>query len=138
MDRWQVWTQADQGTGPRGRALCLAGFPAVPTHLQWMRQLIHASLGVSSMAVQALEEGEVAGIDPEQAKARALEEEEARAAAKRSLGTAVTPGTFAAWKQRFLAETALAQVQRQRCSCKASSVIYMWVQAALIQCRRQG
>ena len=74
---------------------------------------MHTFLDMGNVPVQALDEGEVAGIDPEQAKARALEEEEARAAAKRSLGTAVTPDTFAAWKQRFLAETALAQVQSQ-------------------------
>ena len=50
--------------------------------------------------MQALGEGEVAGLDPRQAKKRAEEEEEARAAAKRSLGTPVTPATFAAWRQR--------------------------------------
>ena len=41
------------------------------------------------------------GLDPQQAKQRAEEEAEARAAAKRSLGTPVTPETFAAWKQRW-------------------------------------
>ena len=65
--------------------------------------------------MQAHEEGEVGGLDPKQAKARAAEEEEARAAAKRSLGTAVTPQTFAAWRQRFVAETALLQASWGLC-----------------------
>mmetsp|Transcript_8091 Transcript_8091/g.23206 ORF Transcript_8091/g.23206 Transcript_8091/m.23206 type:complete len:245 (-) Transcript_8091:178-912(-) len=48
-------------------------------------------------------------IDPEEAKARALEEEQKRIAEQRALGTPVTPENFKVWREKFDAERALAR-----------------------------
>lgn len=53
-------------------------------------------------------------MDPEVAKKRALEAEEARLAAQRAHGTQVTPENFASWRTRFDAQ----QIQQ-----KARSVV---------------
>jgi hypothetical protein len=51
----------------------------------------------------------VPSYDPAAERRRMDEAEEARVAALRAHGTAVTPETFAAWKERFDAEVALAK-----------------------------
>lgn len=56
--------------------------------------------------VQVVEE-----VDPEELKARAIEEEERKLAEKRALGTPVTPEHFKAWQEAFEAERALERAQ---------------------------
>ena len=50
-------------------------------------------------------------LDPEEAKKRAIEAEEARLAAQRALGTQVTPENFTDWRRRFDAEQALQKAR---------------------------
>eukprot|EP00873_Tetraselmis_striata_P026069 jgi/Tetstr1/446333/TSEL_033876.t1 len=56
--------------------------------------------------VQVVEE-----LDPEEIKARAIEEEERKLAEARRLGTPVTPENFRVWQEAFEAERALERAQ---------------------------
>ena len=57
--------------------------------------------------------GQEAPVDPAAARKAADDAEERRLAEIRSHGTMVTPQTFAEWKQRFDAETALQRSRLQ-------------------------
>ena len=50
-------------------------------------------------------------LDPEEARKRAIEAEEARLAAARAHGTHVTPETFTQWRKRFDTELALQKAR---------------------------
>lgn len=50
-------------------------------------------------------------LDPQEAKRRAIEAEEARLAAQRAHGTQVTPETFVDWRKQFDAEQALQKAR---------------------------
>ena len=50
-------------------------------------------------------------LDPQEAKRRAIEAEEARLAAQRAHGTQVTPDTFLDWRKRFETELALQKAR---------------------------
>lgn len=61
-------------------------------------------------------------LDPQEAKRRAMEAEEARLAAQRAHGTQVTPDTFLDWRKRYEAELALqkASLAEQQAAEKKS------------------
>jgi len=64
---------------------------------EWLREKAH---------VEVVEE-----IDPAELKQRAVEEEEKRRAEARRIGTAVTPESFKAWKEKFDAVKALERAR---------------------------
>lgn len=64
-------------------------------------------------------------VDPEEAKRRALEAEEARLAAQRAHGTQVTPENFASWRTQFDQEQTLHKLslaQQQQAADKAAKL----------------
>ena len=90
--------------------------------------------------------GQEAPMDPAAARKAEDEAEERRLAEIRSHGTMVTPQTFAEWKQRFDAETAL---QRSRLQGKLASRLpsaavhlcsccHLHIRQQSRQCRHQG